>query len=105
MLPGACEIPDVVRDDRPTLGGHGEFQNELVVRISQTWTPEEVNLLPMPYQTQVVDNRRRIIDSDAELARMSDQHSLMLKDERHRQRDLEAPVGEQLQQPERCPAS
>ncbi len=54
-----ARITHIVRNDGFTLGRDRKFQNELILRIGQTRSPREVNVLTVGHPTQKVYNADR----------------------------------------------
>lgn len=88
-------------NDRGCAAGDGDFGNHVVVGITQERTPQEEDVLPLTRRAKVVDDCE-----DVRLAlasgKVTQEGSLVLKDERNRNSDFERAISKMLQQSERC---
>lgn len=53
------KVPDVLGNDGSTPGGNRQFEEQIVFRVSEKWTPKKVHLLAPGHRAEVVDDRIR----------------------------------------------
>ena len=97
------EITHIVRNDGLAIGRDCKFQHELVLRIGQTRSPQEMNVLSVGHATQEVHDSDGRLSREIQFCRMSNEHGLVFQYQRNRYGNLELLVSKQFQEAKRSP--
>lgn len=96
----STEVAHVVRDDGITPGRYRHFNDHVVIRVLQQWTPKIEDTLAYRDEAQVVHERSRIgrVERRSEVSK---QHRLILEHQGNRHRDFKGFIPEVFEQSKR----